>query len=634
MLIAFMLLAAITVFVVTFVVFNNYDYETQKLIELMGKQRTYTQIMAKCAFEIETLLKDPLIKSNAEKLNDLDATKKELEQAVNNFDTNLARLENGNFYVGNKKVHFKVTSSRLLDKIKQTNALWEQFKGAAETVIKKDTVHSDVSNKLAFIDEHNRELLDDSDSLVLMVIDYIKDRNQMRVAFFILLFAAVFVMVVALLYKVYRHLFVPLDELYEGMAQIGVRQLNISNDIKTSKYFSPLIAEIGEMFERLQGLISLITNINQSESFNETLAYIYSTYSKFIPYNYIGIALIKEGGLITASYGVADGKIKGLPDALLGKSVAINETSLGKVLESGNIRIINDLEEYVKGKPLKEYNRVILKSGIRSSITVPLKINRKPVGIIFFSSTKKNAYNDRHIFFLKTISDSIAISFDKNILINDILYGSILALAKLAESRDKDTGEHLQRIKVYSGLIVKLLSEDSNYKGYITPEYIENIEKFSPLHDIGKVAIPDNILLKPGKLTKEEFEIMRTHAIFGAWILKEADDNIKKSSRSIFQIGIEIAEGHHEKWDGTGYPFGKKGEDIPLSARIVAVSDVFDALTSKRPYKDAFSFEKAYEVILDGSGNHFAPGIVKVFIEHKDRFYEVYQHFFKGENGA
>jgi response regulator RpfG family c-di-GMP phosphodiesterase len=256
-----------------------------------------------------------------------------------------------------------------------------------------------------------------------------------------------------------------------------------------------------------------------------------------------------------------------------------------------------------------------------------LKFNNKPIGIIFFSSDKKNVYKDEHINFLKTIANSIAIAFQNNILINELLYSSILALAKLAESRDEDTGDHLQRMKLYSRTIAQFLYEDSNYKDQITTEFIESIEKFSPLHDIGKVGIADAILLKPAKLTPEEFEIMKQHAVYGGQVLRAADENIMKNGVSLFTLGIEIAEGHHEKWNGSGYPYGKKGEDIPLGARIVAVADVFDALTSRRPYKEPFSIETAYDIITGDSGKHFDPEIVRVFEKNKKRIVNLYHSF-------
>ncbi|MDC7239938.1 MAG: 7TM diverse intracellular signaling domain-containing protein, partial [Spirochaetales bacterium] len=169
--------------------------------------------------------------------------------------------------------------------------------------------------------------------------------------------------------------------------------------------------------------------------------------------------------------------------------------------------------------------------------------------------------------------------------------GIIVGLANLAEFRDEDTGDHLHRISAYCEAIANELARLPKYSDYLTQEYIDDLSQSSILHDIGKVGIPDSILLKPGKLTEEEFEIMKLHTVKGAETIKNIEN--KMETDTFLTLGYRIAHYHHEKWDGTGYPEGLKGEVIPLSARIVAVADVYDALTSKRPYKEAFTHEKA-----------------------------------------
>lgn len=211
------------------------------------------------------------------------------------------------------------------------------------------------------------------------------------------------------------------------------------------------------------------------------------------------------------------------------------------------------------------------------------------------------------------------------------MYSSILALAKLAETRDEDTGEHLERMKKYSRKIAELLYNHNIYTSEINFEYMDKIERFSPLHDIGKVGIRDEILRKPGKLTASEYEEMKRHAAYGAEVLRTAEENLLKKGKSLFDMGIEIAEGHHEKWDGSGYPKGKKGLEIPLSARIVAVADVFDALTSRRPYKEAFTLDRSFEILKEGRGKHFDPVIVDVFLENRDVIEKMYHKFAQNE---
>ena len=201
---------------------------------------------------------------------------------------------------------------------------------------------------------------------------------------------------------------------------------------------------------------------------------------------------------------------------------------------------------------------------------------------------------------------------------------TIYALVKSAESRDDDTGKHIERTSSFCKLIAEKLYESSLHSDIIDNIYAENISKASPLHDIGKVGIKDSILLKPDRLTAEEFQIMKTHVNIGYETL--AGTHKMYPGNILLKIGIEIAKYHHEKWDGSGYMQGLSGEDIPLSARIMALSDVYDALRSKRVYKAAFPHERAYAIITEGNGNHFDPAIVNIFIENHLLFEEIYDN--------
>ncbi len=192
---------------------------------------------------------------------------------------------------------------------------------------------------------------------------------------------------------------------------------------------------------------------------------------------------------------------------------------------------------------------------------------------------------------------------------------TILGMAKLAESRDDDTGRHLERIQEYVRIIAQALRLLPKYATYITPEYIKDIYHSSILHDIGKVSTPDAILLKPEPLSPDEFEIIKQHTVVGGNALAAIDTQLQ--GQSFLTLGKEIAYHHHEAWDGSGYPAGLKGEEIPLSARIVAIADVYDALTAERVYKAAFSHQKAVEIILNDRGKKFDPDIVDAFMANQ-----------------
>ncbi len=202
---------------------------------------------------------------------------------------------------------------------------------------------------------------------------------------------------------------------------------------------------------------------------------------------------------------------------------------------------------------------------------------------------------------------------------------TILTLASLAETRDNETGAHILRTQRYVKALAARLTGHPRFARTLDPETVDLLYKSAPLHDIGKVGIPDRILLKPGKLTDEEFEIMKTHAQLGAEALAVAEKEL--GTTSFLRIAREISLSHHEKWDGSGYPGGLKGDDIPASGRLMAVADVYDALISKRVYKPAFSHDKASGIIQEGRGAHFDPDVVEAFLKAEEDFKDIAEKY-------
>lgn len=196
---------------------------------------------------------------------------------------------------------------------------------------------------------------------------------------------------------------------------------------------------------------------------------------------------------------------------------------------------------------------------------------------------------------------------------------SIMAMAALAEIRDNETGRHLQRTKLYIKELVEYIGQFEKFKKELSPIKTKLIILSSPLHDIGKVGIPDNILLKPGPLTKEEHDIMKKHTILGRNVIMRVEKLIG-GVETFLSCARGIAYSHHEKWDGSGYPQGLSGIDIPLAARLMAIVDAYDAITSKRVYKEAISHEKAVSIITADSGKHFDPDVVIAFLALKEQF--------------
>ena len=198
---------------------------------------------------------------------------------------------------------------------------------------------------------------------------------------------------------------------------------------------------------------------------------------------------------------------------------------------------------------------------------------------------------------------------------------TIDTISLIASMHDDETGAHINRTKNYVKVLAEYFYKKKAYPELLTPEYINSIYEAAPLHDIGKIGIPDSILKKPGKLTEEEFEIMKTHSTLGKNVIQNTMNSYDKND--FLKVAYNIAFYHHEKWDGTGYPNGLKGHEIPLEAQFMTLADVYDALISKRRYKEAFSFEVAEKIILEGEGTVYSPEIIEAFLKLKEEFREI-----------
>ncbi|MEY4266569.1 MAG: hypothetical protein RIS90_1104 [Pseudomonadota bacterium] len=203
---------------------------------------------------------------------------------------------------------------------------------------------------------------------------------------------------------------------------------------------------------------------------------------------------------------------------------------------------------------------------------------------------------------------------------------TIMAMSSLAETRDNETGNHIRRTQNYVKVLAVQLQGHPRFAAYLSPEQVELLYKSAPLHDIGKVGIPDRILLKPGPLDPDEFQIMKTHTTLGRDAILAAE-NLLESPNSFLQCAREIALSHQEKWDGSGYPEGLSGDAIPIAARLMALADVYDALISRRVYKEPMSHEQAFNIIQAGRGTHFDPDVVYAFLAVAEDFKAIAQRF-------
>lgn len=338
--------------------------------------------------------------------------------------------------------------------------------------------------------------------------------------------------------------------------------------------------------------------------------------------NRIGVAFVDyDKGLVIAEHGAFD-----YGRALLGPgfSVKLENTRLGKLVESKESLITSSINKDLEENPSSSSLKLLKREGINSNMIIPLTANDVVFGFLFFSSRNENNYRDKDLELGTKIGQEISGILNTSYLTKKMFITMVNSFADLVEKKDTETGNHIIRMTEYSRTIAEKLLDYEKDSYRVNESFVNDIVYYSSAHDIGKVGIPDSILKKPGKLTDEERTIMETHTTIGAEVLIKVREDLKIFNREFFNVAIDIAMSHHERWDGSGYPNRLKGEEIPLAARIIAIADVFDALTSKRVYKPGFSFEDSLEIINQGSGSHFDPNLVRIFNDSIEEIRRIY----------
>jgi len=455
-------------------------------------------------------------------------------------------------------------------------------------------------------------------SIKLELIDRIRSFVAFSRASLVGLIIGLSICFIFLTYAFYKEIIKPLRTITHSFSnqQEGHYSIQEIHHVKTGNEIGLLVSAYNQLVKKNNMLLTLNEKIYAQRSFDEVFTFIYDNLKAFIPYNRIGIAVITDDGdSIEALIAKSDNDV----NLDRGYSQTLKTSSLKQIINNHEVRIINDLVTYHKDHPFSESTKLILEEGMKSSISLPLFHEDKAIGVVFFSSTQTHIYDEKHQQFLINIANALGTSLEKSFIFENLMISTVRGFAKIVESKDNITGNHIDRISHYSTFVSKLL--ESSYDE-IDDKFITSIKRLSPLHDIGKVGIPDNVLNKPGRLTEGEMTIMKTHSLHGAEVLEELLVSVGANE---FKMAVDIAKYHHEKVNGTGYPYGLTGEQIPLSARIVALVDVFDALTSERPYKGAFTFEEAIEIIKKDAGSHFDEKIVSIVMEHLDTFESLYK---------
>lgn len=295
--------------------------------------------------------------------------------------------------------------------------------------------------------------------------------------------------------------------------------------------------------------------------------------------------------------------------------------SLKDILKKGRPRVVNNLVTFDDGS--HEHTQRIGRQGYAASYTMPMFHNGEFIGFIFFNSYEKDVFTEKVLHEIDVYGHLLSLLVISDLSNLAMLAAAVKTTGHITHMRDSETGSHLDRMSRFSRIIARALATTHN----LNDDYIEHVFMFAPLHDIGKIAIPDAILLKPGQLDNSEREIMKTHALKGKEMIDEILRNFALDSLDNVAILRNIAEYHHEAVNGTGYPYGKSGEDIPLEARIVAVADVFDALTSRRSYKEAWSNDKAFAKLHELADSQLDRECVDALVKNREEVEHIQKLF-------
>ncbi len=428
------------------------------------------------------------------------------------------------------------------------------------------------------------------------------------------------------------------DFLFKPIGDFAILQHSVQRVLEIKKTNDDKKRYYGQL-KQINEITSLL---NEGKSTDEIFKSLAVTLKKIIPFNRISLLYLDRDRNIGIIKMVQSDREIFLTE---GFEIPTDISEIDRDAGSREIEIINDLEKInLSGGLNMQAMDLLRREGMRSVLRIPLIINNQIRGSLSITSIVPGFFQKEYTSFMESITGNIALSVHRGELIdylktytkdlerlveartNEILKTqrtTLFALSKLAEVRDRETGEHLDRIRRYSVLTAQIYKYTNN-KYNIDNIFLRDLYDSSILHDIGKVGIPDAILRKSGPLTPEERELIKQHIHVGYDALKSASKQLGENS--FLKMAMDIILYHHEHWDGTGYPKGMKGEEIPLAARIITISDVYDALVSKRPYKEAYTHEKALEIMKE-SASYFDPVLFRIFIENSAEYNSIRQQF-------
>jgi HD-GYP domain-containing protein (c-di-GMP phosphodiesterase class II) len=599
-------LAGATAFLLYELDLRQHDYQ---ILNLAGQMRVLASTMDQQANE---LLSNGIL--NVSSLDrGFDAFDRSTTEHVARFDriiTSLAKRELPADLIGRDeplRCTWDHASRTQLDRAVET---WTKYRQGLETAGGVDSARPRTVAIAAYMATRGPTLMTEADQLATTFQDMMEGKlsriRQMVAAMLggALLTAGVLAALLS------RGVLRPIDAVVEGFSRVAAGDLGYQVEPARLRELTRMTGAFNHLSRRLNGIVRLTERLGRGVDVGETLQFINDEFRRVLPVDALALLMAApEGGRYLIEHVQAGSHGWG----------EIADPLLDEVLRRQVPRVIDAAD--ASGGAFCEALR---NDGMASALLLPLSAVRDGGAMLLVTSHQPGAYTAEHRQFLGAVATHLDSVLAKTVVMDGLVVAAIEGLAKLAESRDPETGDHLVRMSLYAALIAEELAEDPAHRDVITPAFVRAVHRFAPMHDIGKVGIADSILLKPGRLTEQERSEMCRHPLVGGEVLRLCEQRMNDLGRSIFAIGIDIAEGHHEKWDGSGYPRGLNGEAIPLAARIVAVADVFDALTSKRPYKEAWPVDRALEAMAADAGHHFDPAVLAAFERVLPRVMEVY----------
>lgn len=499
---------------------------------------------------------------------------------------------------------------------------WDNFNSGLHISFGTNPDKPDLLNAARYITRNGAELVSSSDDLThafqhMMEGKLATIRLFNQIAFFVSALLTLLIVV-----QIYRKILRPLSITTEAFGRVSNGELGYQVPVLVGNEIGHMTQSFNRLSERLRGVFRLTDRINRGTNLDDALKFVCEEFRAFLPVEWVGVLLLTPDRSHIALERMYSETRSGLQEnERFNFALGLPEDALG----NGRAFAADDLDSLAVSLPPDSFVYRLQLDGKQSALFVPLAYNQSGEALLVFASSQKKAYTPEHVEFLSNLASQIGHILEKTLVLEELVVAAVEGLAKLAESRDPETGDHLIRMSLYSAIIAEEMGRTEKHRERITASYVRDVFRFAPMHDIGKVGIRDDILLKPGKLTPEERTEMERHPTIGGLVLRRSEEQVNNLGHNIFQIGIEIAEAHHEKYDGSGYPNKLQGADIPLSARIIAVADVFDALTSKRPYKEAWTVDQALENISTSAGKHFDPEVVDAMHRAMPRILEVHK---------